>query len=118
MAELGKKSFGSPEESRSFDNGKFDVVKIGGHSVGLFQFEPGWRWSQSVKPIAQTDSCQSHHVGYCVSGRLHVKMDDGTEQEVGPGDVYEIPPGHDGWVEGDEKFVGLEWTSADTYAKG
>jgi hypothetical protein len=117
MAQVETKSFDSPEETRSFDKGKFDVVTVGSTKVGLYQFEPGWRWSESVKPLVGTDSCQNHHTGYVISGRLKVALDDGTEAEAGPGDVYDIPPGHDALVVGNEPFVGLEWQSAAEYAK-
>ena len=88
----------SPDETRTFDHGQVEVVKIGGATIGRYTFEPGWRWSESVKPIAKTDSCQAHHVGYVLTGRLHVLSDDGGEAEIGPGKAYEIEPGHDGWV--------------------
>jgi hypothetical protein len=71
-------------------------------------FEPGWRWSESVKKLVGTDSCQTHHVGYAVSGHLHARTDDGSEQDIMAGDAYTIPPGHDGWVVGDEAFVSVE----------
>jgi hypothetical protein len=118
MGTMSKASFDSPEESRTFDNGKFDVVKLGGASVGRSIFEPGWRWSTSVKPIAKTDSCQTHHVGYVVSGRVTVQSNEGDKLELGPGDAYDIQPGHDAWVEGDENYVALEFRSAEGYAKG
>lgn len=118
MGTMSSASFESPEESRTFDNGKFDVVRLGGATIGRFVFEPGWRWSTSVKPIAKTDSCQTHHVGYVVSGRLKVASDEGQEIELTPGTAYDIQPGHDSWVEGDETWVGLEFRSAEGYAKG
>lgn len=117
MAKLDSRSLDSPSETRTFDKGRFDVVKLEGATVGRATFEPGWKWSECVKPIAGTDSCQSHHVGYAASGRIKVVMDDGTETEVGPGTAYVIPPGHDAWVVGNEQFVGLEFQSAETYAK-
>lgn len=118
MAGFEKKSFSSPDESREFDKGRFGLVHAGGMTAGLYEFQPGWRWSESVKPLVGTVSCQNLHVGYVISGRLGNRLDDGTETEFGPGDVYVIPPGHDGWVIGDEPFVGLEWKSAEDYAKG
>ncbi|MGH2729919.1 MAG: cupin domain-containing protein [Actinomycetota bacterium] len=117
MAKLDSRSLNSPEETRTFDKGRFEVVRLEGVTVGRATFEPGWKWSECVKPIAGTDSCQSNHVGYVVSGRIKVVMDDGTESEAGPGDAYVIPPGHDAWVVGDDRFVGLEFQSAETYAK-
>jgi hypothetical protein len=89
-----------------------------GESVGVYaSFEPGWRWSNDVKPIAQTDTCQANHFFYCVSGRMNVVMDDGTEGEVGPGDVAVIGPGHDAWVVGDEACVTVDWGGSPGYAK-
>ena len=95
-----------------------------GHPAGRedrlarFTFQPGWRWSECVKPVAGTDSCQVCHVGAIVAGRLRVVHNDGTEGEVAPGDAYVIEPGHDAWVVGDEPFVGIEFKSAAHYAKG
>src|ERR671916_2721382 len=110
MAELDVKSFDSPDETRPFEGkGKADVVNLGGRTIGKGTFEPGWRWSENVKPIAGTDSCQVSHLGYCVSGRMKVMMDDGTEGEVGPGQVVAIPPGHDAVVVGDEACVLIDF---------
>ncbi|MGH3995020.1 MAG: cupin domain-containing protein, partial [Pseudonocardiaceae bacterium] len=89
------KSFESPDETRPFEGkGRADVLQIGGQTVGRGVFEPGWKWSENVKPIAGTGSCQVSHLGYCLSGRMKVYMDDGSEMEVGPGEVAAIPPGH------------------------
>jgi mannose-6-phosphate isomerase-like protein (cupin superfamily) len=104
----GSKPVGS-DEVRDIPKGKVEITKIGETMVGRATFQPGWRWSESVKPIAGTDSCQVHHMGYCVSGRIGIKMDDGTEFEVGAGEAYEIPPGHDGWVVGNEPYVGVDF---------
>jgi hypothetical protein len=117
VGDSASKSLGSPDETRTFDRGSVEVVKLGGHSIGRANFEPGWRWSDCVKPIAGTDSCKVAHVGYVVRGRLHVRMDDGTEMEVGAGDAYSIAPGHDGWVVGDEPFQSVEFESLTDYAK-
>jgi quercetin dioxygenase-like cupin family protein len=111
------KNFNPPEETRNFDNGRLDLVELAGNNVGRSTFEPGWRWSESVKPIVGTDSCQVPHVGYAISGHLRVQMDDGTTVDINAGDVYEIPPGHDAWVEGDETFSGVEFESLAEYAK-
>src|ERR1700730_5217802 len=106
MANLEIKNFDSPDETRPFEgNGQAEVLNIGGHVIGKGTFEPGWTWSKNVKPIAQTDSCQVSHLGYCLSGRMTVDMDDGTQVEIGPGDVFAIPPGHDGGVIGSEPCV-------------
>ena len=117
-ATLQGKSLDSPDEVRSFDRGKMDVVTLGGVTVGRAVFEPGWKWSECVKPIAGTDSCQVHHVGYVVSGRMTVRMDDGSEHEFGPDEALVIPPGHDAWIVGDEPAVVLDFAGAEQYAKG
>jgi hypothetical protein len=105
-------------ETRSFDKGRVDWVEIAETNVGRATLEPGWRWSEAVKPIAKTDSCQVAHVGYAIEGRLHVVMDDGTEFDVEGGNAYVIAPGHDAWVMGDETFRGVEFESLAEYAKG
>ena len=120
MAEsMRKKSLDSPDETRTFDQGKAQVVSIGDFTVTRNTLEPGWRWSEHVKPIAGTDSCQVPHTGYVVSGRLKVAMDDGSEEEFAPGDAYVIPPGHDGWIVGDETCVVVDVSSeaAKRFAK-
>ena len=112
------KNLGSPDEVRSFDKGKMDVVTLDNVTVGLATFEPGWQWSECVKPIAGTDSCQVPHVGYVLSGRIKVVMDDGSEEEFGPNDAVVIPPGHDAWTVGAEPCVMLDFAGADEYATG
>jgi quercetin dioxygenase-like cupin family protein len=115
---LEAKSLDSPDETRPFvDKGKTDVVKLGGVTVGRGVFEPGWRWSEHVKPIAGTDSCEAPHTGYVVSGRMRVVMDDGAEAEVGPGDAFVIAPGHDAWTVGDEACVLVDFSGMEHYAK-
>jgi hypothetical protein len=112
------KNFESPDETRPFEGkGKADVLQIGGQTVGRGVFEPGWRWSENVKPIAGTESCQVSHLGYCMSGRMRLYMDDGSEFEVGPGDVAAIPPGHDAEVVGDEACVFVDFGEFGDYAK-
>jgi SAM-dependent methyltransferase len=115
--ETEQKGFAQPDEVREFANGRAEILNIGGSEIGRFVFEPGWRWSNDVKPIAGTPSCEKRHFQYTVSGRLGVRMDDGTEFELGPGDVALIEPGHDGWVIGDEPAVILDWAGAAEYAK-
>jgi quercetin dioxygenase-like cupin family protein len=112
------KAFTNPDEVREFPNGRAEILRIGGGEVGRYVFEPGWRWSEHVKDIAGTDSCEVAHFQYHVSGRLGVRMDDGTELIAGPGDVTSLPPGHDGWVVGDEPGVIIDWFGASSYAKG
>jgi mannose-6-phosphate isomerase-like protein (cupin superfamily) len=115
---LVAKSFGSPDETRPFsDHGSMAVVQIGDTTAGKGTFEPGWRWSQDVKPIAGTDSCQAHHTLYIISGRMHVVMDDGSEADLGPGDAAVIPPGHDAWTVGDEACVSVDFSGVARYAK-
>src|SRR4051812_23563312 len=111
-------SFNRPEELREFPNGQAEIITAGGAQIGRYTFQPGWRWSDDVKPIAGTDSCQVPHFQYHVSGRLGVRMDDGTEVIAGPGDITSLPPGHDGWVVGDEPVVIVDWYGASNYAKG
>lgn len=112
------KNFESPDETRPFqDKGKADVVSVGAGPVLKGIFEPGWRWSEHVKPIAETDSCQAAHLGYVLSGRMHIVMDDGTEGECGPGDVVSIAPGHDAWTVGDEPCVLVDFGQIEQYAK-
>jgi hypothetical protein len=119
MAGITSRSFDSPDESRTPDKTHVDLVRMGTTSAGRFAFEPGWRWSDCVKPVAGTDSCQMRHVGVVVSGRLMVSHDDGTELELAPGEAYVIEPGHDAWVVGDERFVGYEFEhqAAEEYAR-
>ena len=107
----------APDEKRSFENGKVDVVTVGGLTMGRMTLQPGWKWSKHVKPIVKTNSCQTHHVGFISSGRLKAFLDDGSEAEFGPGDAYVIPPGHDGWVVGDSPVIAFELLNAAQYAK-
>jgi len=112
------RSFDQPDEVRPFEgNGQAAVLNIAGRVVGRGTFEPGWRWSENVKPIAGTDSCQVSHLGYILSGRMHVRMDDGTEGEAGPGDVFALAPGHDAWTIGDEACVALDFGEFGEYAR-
>jgi class 3 adenylate cyclase len=114
---LQRKGFGSPDEVRRFSSGVVEIVTLDEIAVSRFVFQPGWRWSKDVAPIAKTQSCQHRHVGYTVSGRLDVRMDDGTTLSIGAGDAYEIPPGHDGWVVGDVPWESVEFTSGHAYGK-
>lgn len=111
------KSFGTPDEVREFPKGRLELIKIGGATIGRAVFQPGWRWSTSVQPIAKTASCQAPHFQYQVSGVLRVRMDDGTEFEAHPGDVSLLPAGHDGWVVGDEPAVVVDFQGMADYAK-
>jgi hypothetical protein len=120
MAGIESRSFDSPDETRTPDKTEVAVVRMGGATAARMTFEPGWKWSDCVKPVAGTESCQVRHVGIAQSGTLHVEHDDGTTVDVSPGDAYVIEPGHDAWVVGDETFVGYEFESrsAEEYAKG
>jgi quercetin dioxygenase-like cupin family protein len=106
-------------ELRPFKDGKgtLEVVETGSGMVGRATFEPGWKWSEHVKPIAGTDSCQAPHMGYVISGRMHVVMDDGSESDFGPGDLMIAPPGHDAWTIGDQACVVVDWQGVADYAK-
>lgn len=116
--QLQKKAFSSPDDVRPMsDHGQIEILQIGDGVVGKATFEPGWRWSEDVKPLAGTESCQSAHLGYVISGRQRVMMDDGTEMEYGAGDVVAIPPGHDAWVIGDEPCVLLDFAGMEHYAE-
>jgi len=112
-----RKDFKSPDEVRTFEKGKAELVNIGGGAVGRLTLEPGWRWSQHVKPIAKTQWCEVPHFQYEVSGRMHVVMSDGTEFDTGPGQVMTLPSGHDAWVLGNEPVVVVDWHGATNYAK-
>jgi hypothetical protein len=117
MAQAEYKRFEQPDERRPFPNGHAEIVRIGGGEVGRFIFYPGWRWSNDVKPIAQTNSCEAPHFQYHVSGHLAIRMDDGSEFVAGPGDVTALPSGHDAWVVGDQPAVVVDWFGASIYAR-
>jgi len=114
---IEKKNLSSPDETRPFSKGKLEIVTIGGTALGRATFEPGWKWSESVKPIAQTESCQAAHLGYVISGRMKIVMDDGTELEFGPGDAMSVPPGHDAWILGSEPCEVVDFVGFANYAK-
>ena len=117
MQKAELKSFTKPDEVREFPKGRLELINIGGATVGRAIFEPGWRWSTSVQPIAKTKSCEAPHFQYHVSGVLKVLMDDGTEFECRPGDVSLLSSGHDGWVVGDEPVVVVDFQGMVDYAK-
>ena len=110
------KRFDSPDEVRHFEKGKFELVRVGGMTIGRASYEPGWKWSQHVGAATGVKSCQVEHVGMVVAGRATAAMDDGTVIEMKPGDVFYIPPGHDSWVVGDEPYVSLHFMGGDEYA--
>jgi hypothetical protein len=117
MDKLEVKSFSKPDEVRTFDKGKVELIKVGGAVIGLATFQPGWKWSEAVKPIAKTESCEAPHFQYQVSGTLRIRMDDGTERDVKAGEVALIPPGHDGWVVGNEPVVIVDFQGMADYAR-
>ena len=118
-ATMQRASFDEPDETRPFEGGtgRLELLDASGGLVGRAVFEPGWRWSSHVKPIAGTDSCQAAHMGYVVAGRMIVRMDDGPQEEFGTGDLMVVPPGHDAWVVGDEACVLVDWQGVADYAK-
>jgi hypothetical protein len=114
---IQKKTMTSPDETRTFEKGKVEFAKVGNISIGRASFDPGWSWEKCVKPIVKTESCQAPHTTYVISGKMRIRMDDGSEEEFGPGDIGYVPPGHNAWVVGDEQFVGIDFTGMETYAK-
>jgi hypothetical protein len=117
MAKMQKKDLSKPDEMRTFDKGKVELITLGGVTFGRATLLPGWKWSASVKPLVKTKSCEAPHLQYHVSGRIRVAMDDGSEDEFGPGEVSLVPPGHDAWVVGDQPVVMIDITGMGEYAK-
>jgi quercetin dioxygenase-like cupin family protein len=119
MAGISKTRFDAATDVRPFADGKgsLSMLDLDGAAVGMATFEPGWRWSDHVKPIAGTDSCMAPHAGYVMSGHMTIRMDDGSEENIDPGDVVTIAPGHDAWVVGQEPCVMLDWQGYLDYAK-
>jgi hypothetical protein len=118
LASMQKKSLdSSPDETRTFEKGKIELANFGNVTIGRAIFEPGWSWEKCVKPLVNTNSCQAPHTQYMISGRLKVVMDDGTEEEFGPGDTAVVPPGHNAWVIGNEPVVAVDFTGLADYAK-
>jgi quercetin dioxygenase-like cupin family protein len=111
------RDFASPDDVRAFSHGRLEVLRVGGSEIGRLVLQPGWRWSEHVKPIAGTELCEAPHFQYHVSGRLAIRMDDGTEFIAGPGDVTSLPSGHDAWVVGEEPCVVIDWQGFADYAK-
>jgi len=114
---LQSKLIGAPDEVRSFPNGSLEIYNLDDVVIGRTLFEPGWHWATDVKPIAGTASCQYHHLGVCIRGHLGVRMDDGTKLEVRPGEVFDIPPGHDGWVIGDEPWETYDFAGMRAFGR-
>ena len=111
-------SFDEADEVREGDNWRLELVNLaGGAQVGRITVQPGWRWSQDVKPVAGTELCMAPHQQYHLAGRIHIRMEDGTECEAGPGDITSLPPGHDAWVVGDDPAVAIDWQGASVWAR-
>ncbi len=117
MQRTEHRSFEKADEVREFPSGRAEIIKVGDAEVGRLSFDPGWRWSTDLKPIAGTDSCTAPHFQYHLSGRLAIRMDDGTEFVAEAGDVTSLPSGHDAWVVGDEPVVVVDWFGASNYAR-
>ena len=117
MPGVERRDFSAPDETRTPDKTTVELVDLAGGQIGRYTFDPGWRWSECIKPVVGTDSCQVEHIGYAVSGTMHVTHADGSEGEVTSGDVYRIAPGHDAWVVGSEPAVLVEFQGAADYAK-
>lgn len=117
VSTLEKKSLSLPDEIRTFRNGKLELATVNNITFGRATLQPGWKWSNDIKPIAKTDSCQVQHTQYHISGKLKVLLDNGTELDFGPGDISYLPPGHDAWVEGNEPVVILDITGMKEFAK-
>ena len=114
---LKVKSHASPDEVRTPDKTRLEIVRLEGYSLGRFNLRPGWRWSECIKPVVKTDLCQLSHVGHAISGQITVRLKGGEQKTIRAGESYAIPPGHDAWVEGNENFVGIEILSTEQYAK-
>jgi class 3 adenylate cyclase len=115
MPRLQRRSFNAPDQVRDFSSGRIEVINLDETAIGRFVFQPGWRWSKDVAPIVGTATCQNRHVGFAISGQLHVVMTDGTELDIIADDAFEIPPGHDAWVVGDDTWDTVEFTSARNF---
>ena len=118
MPGVESRDFSSPDTTRTPDKTRVELVTLGSGEIGRYTFDPGWRWSECIKPVVGTDSCQVEHIGYLVSGTLGVRHEDGTETEVRAGSVYRIAPGHDGWTVGNEPVVAVEFQGASHFAEG
>ncbi len=117
MNKAEQKSFDTPDETREFERGRVELLTIGESQIGRLTLQPGWRWSEHVKPIAGTEWCEAPHFQYHVAGTLRIQMTDGTQFDAGPGEVTALPQGHDAWVVGDEPVVVVDWWGASNYAR-
>jgi quercetin dioxygenase-like cupin family protein len=117
MRKVEHLDFAKPDETRVFTHGRAEILNTASGAIGRLVLEPGWRWSNDVKPIAGTEWCEAPHFQFVVSGRLRIRMQDGQEFDLGPGSVSHLPAGHDAWVVGHEPVVGVDWFGATNYAK-
>jgi len=111
------RSFDAPDEERAFEKGRFDLLRVGGTTIGRAVYEPGWKWSTHVGAATGALWCEVEHVGIVVSGRNRIRMRDGREYDLGPGDVFYVAPGHDSWVVGDQPYVSIHLAGATEYAR-
>ena len=118
MIDVELKRFDDPEETRVFEKGRFEIVRIGGLTIGRATYEPGWKWSEHVSPTVGAPLCEVEHIGMVISGRAMAALNDGSEIELTPGNLFYIPPvAHDSWVIGDEPYVSLHFLGSDHYTK-
>ncbi len=118
MASYELKNMSTSSEVKRFDHAKIELVNIAGGTVARFALQKGWKWSTDIKPIVKTEWCEAPHLQYVISGRYHVRMKDGAEFDIGPGDVVSVPPGHDAWVVGDEPTIGIEFVGGRIAVEG
>lgn len=118
MVKLQRRPFGDPDDARQIPFGVLETYDLGEIRVGRSVLQPGWRWSESVKPIARTEWCEYHHMGICVSGAARIQMREGSEILIEGGQLYEVPPGHDSWVVGDEPWITVDWQPSTNFARG
>jgi mannose-6-phosphate isomerase-like protein (cupin superfamily) len=112
------RSVSETAEVRKFPHGRIELVPMAGGTVARFKLEKGWKWSEDFKPVVKTEWCEAPHLQYVISGRYRVKMKDGTEFDIGSGDVASVPPGHDAWVVGEEPVVGIEFVGGRIAVEG
>ena len=117
MVKLQRRPFGEPDDVREIPHGHLETYDMGDIRIGRSVLQPGWRWSESIKPIARTELCESHHIGLCVSGSARIRMREGAELLVEAGQFYEVPPGHDAWVVGDEPWITIDWQPSTAFAR-
>ena len=117
MARLQHKHLEHADEIRQYTLGATEIFELDDFVIGRMIMHPGWRWMRDVQPIAGTERCMNHHLGYVVRGTLHVELADGSEAEIGPREMFEIPPGHDAWVIGDEPWEAIDFRGARNYAR-